>query len=511
MNSITSVLDRIGLSDGEQKVYLALLDLGDTTSGPIAEKSGVSASKVYQVIERLTKKGLVGESIQKGVKHFKAIHPKALLDYLQNQKEQTERLFIEAEKILPGLTAKYQEHQEDTEVQLYRGKKSFKNAFYSMLAELQSGESYYVIGANYGGKTDWTKNFFKHYHQERVNKDVKANILFQKSVLSHLDINQKGTNVKFLPEDFASTLQINIYNDTTSLVLMQDDPIVFTIKSKPVSQSFMQYFNSLWTQDVITLKGLDAAKQVLTQAVKEKELMVIGGGGYIYDCLPEWFNTEYVQLVKKHNHKWRNLIKPETRNHKVTKLPFAETKILPPGDYLPIVMWIYGDTVAHVLWEQEPIFILIKNKNVAEANRRYFDSMWQQDVLTWRGEEALKLLIDDIAEQGKDLYLIGAHGIMADRYPKLWQLWHTKTMQKGIHHYYLARDFARKRKFTNQPDVTAYFLPKDILGPMVIWIYGNIVCHVNWAQEVTVVRHYNEQMAQDYRTYFKYLTKLSKP
>ena len=35
-------LERIGLTQGESRTYLALLGLGQTTTGPIVEKSGVS-------------------------------------------------------------------------------------------------------------------------------------------------------------------------------------------------------------------------------------------------------------------------------------------------------------------------------------------------------------------------------------------------------------------------------------------------------------------------------------
>ena len=60
LNSMDSnSLKELGLTDGEIKVYLALNQLGETTSGPIVDKSGVSISKVYLILDRLfSKRGI---------------------------------------------------------------------------------------------------------------------------------------------------------------------------------------------------------------------------------------------------------------------------------------------------------------------------------------------------------------------------------------------------------------------------------------------------------------------
>jgi len=52
-------LQGIGLTDGETKAYLAMLELGSSTVGPIAKKSGISYSKIYEVLQRLIDKGIV--------------------------------------------------------------------------------------------------------------------------------------------------------------------------------------------------------------------------------------------------------------------------------------------------------------------------------------------------------------------------------------------------------------------------------------------------------------------
>ena len=69
------ILEEIGLSRGESKIYLALIDLGSSTTGPIAKKSKISHSKVYKILDKLSVKGLVSYVLIRKTKYFKASNP----------------------------------------------------------------------------------------------------------------------------------------------------------------------------------------------------------------------------------------------------------------------------------------------------------------------------------------------------------------------------------------------------------------------------------------------------
>ena len=68
-------LSKIGLTEGEIKIYDALLELGETTRTRLAKKSGISPSKIYDVINRLVEKGIVSVVKKQGVLHFSAASP----------------------------------------------------------------------------------------------------------------------------------------------------------------------------------------------------------------------------------------------------------------------------------------------------------------------------------------------------------------------------------------------------------------------------------------------------
>ncbi len=55
----TAILEKAGLTKNEIKVYLTLVEKGESTSGPLIRAIGINSSKVYESLERLPKKGLV--------------------------------------------------------------------------------------------------------------------------------------------------------------------------------------------------------------------------------------------------------------------------------------------------------------------------------------------------------------------------------------------------------------------------------------------------------------------
>ena len=97
----TESLRNLGLTDSEIKVYLALLELGSTTKGPIVDKSRVASSKIYELLEKLSQKGLISTVIRSGTRYFEAAPPSRLLDYLKEKEANLKEQEINLQKLIP--------------------------------------------------------------------------------------------------------------------------------------------------------------------------------------------------------------------------------------------------------------------------------------------------------------------------------------------------------------------------------------------------------------------------
>lgn len=91
MESAVEKLQRVGLTEYEAKVYLALLNTHLSTATQASEKSGVPRTKIYSVLESLRDKGWV--RVYSGVPLlFKAAEPTAIFDRVK----QDYTLFLES-------------------------------------------------------------------------------------------------------------------------------------------------------------------------------------------------------------------------------------------------------------------------------------------------------------------------------------------------------------------------------------------------------------------------------
>src|SRR3989344_4717573 len=131
----TVLLEGLGLTKNEVRVYLALLELGSTPAGPIIKKVGMHRSAVYDLIDLLTDKGLVSYVIKANRKYFEAQDPDRLLEYLDSKRQDINKKELELKKLLPELQLKRTLSKEEQEGTLYKGKKGLKSIFEDIIKE----------------------------------------------------------------------------------------------------------------------------------------------------------------------------------------------------------------------------------------------------------------------------------------------------------------------------------------------------------------------------------------
>lgn len=83
-------LRKIGFTEYEAKVYLALVNDNPATGYQVSKQSGVPRSMVYETLGRLSSRGYVLETLEGRATHYRPLPPDVLLD--QYEQEQTHLL-----------------------------------------------------------------------------------------------------------------------------------------------------------------------------------------------------------------------------------------------------------------------------------------------------------------------------------------------------------------------------------------------------------------------------------
>ncbi|MBW2999882.1 hypothetical protein KY339_04365, partial [Candidatus Woesearchaeota archaeon] len=168
-------LRNIGLTDGEAKVYLTLLNLGQSKKTELAKKSGVSSSKIYEVTDRLIKKGLASFTIKNNVKYFQAAKPEKLKQYLQMKKIEIEKEEKIVNEIIPSLNIINQTKESESTTKIYEGYEGKKTIFTELLQEISNEDVYLGMGIR-SSKDPVYNRLFTHWHKQRAKKGVKARL-----------------------------------------------------------------------------------------------------------------------------------------------------------------------------------------------------------------------------------------------------------------------------------------------------------------------------------------------
>lgn len=238
----SKILEDIGLSKNEIKVYVALLKIGKTTSLKLINETGIQVSALYYCLDNLIKKGLASYSMIANKKNFQATPPEQLINLIEMKKQKLQ-------EIIPELESMQKETKEEIQANTYEGYKGVRAIYDRILQVLKKGDIYYVIGARQiGDDTDETANIFlNNFHKQRDKSKINVKIIFNKDVKE--EVEKASKNFKFMDSRFSDI-------KTNSFILIYDNRVInflFTKKriaietiSKDVYDSYLQFFNEMW-------------------------------------------------------------------------------------------------------------------------------------------------------------------------------------------------------------------------------------------------------------------------
>ena len=243
-----TVLYTLGLNKSEVKVYLTLLELGSSTTGPIMGRAKVSSSKIYGILERLIEKGLVSFIIKSKTKYYQSSPPEAILDYISEKEEEMEKQKEQIKKIIPELKLRQKLLESKQEAQIYIGWKGLMGAFNFIIEDLKKGDDYIAFSQTpHEEASKEVKLFFIQYQRKREEKKLKIKLIADKSQKNIFDsepyIKFKNFNVKYVEN---CPPGIVISRNSIFISTFETFPVGVVITSKEIADSFRKYFYNEW-------------------------------------------------------------------------------------------------------------------------------------------------------------------------------------------------------------------------------------------------------------------------
>jgi len=240
------ILQEIGLTTNEAKIYQTLIEAGESSAGEISVKAKIHRRNVYDTINRLIEKGLVFQILTKGENIYKAVDPAKLLELIKEKENKFK-------KILPALQKQFTTKPSYQEAYIYRGVEGFKNYLRDILRLKQD---VYFIGAKGLWFDKKVATFLKSFLSEARRLNIKYHHIFDAEIENELPeiLKEVGPPYKFLPSAYSTQTCLDIFGDHVVTFTglgpgkIDEDIVIHVLIDQVLADGYRTWFKFMWDQ-----------------------------------------------------------------------------------------------------------------------------------------------------------------------------------------------------------------------------------------------------------------------
>ena len=239
-------LKQFGLNGKEAMVYLAALEIGNSTAAEVAKKAGLPKSTVHDLLKKLQGHGLVSSYSKKNRKYFAAADPDKLIERSRQLAKQRENVF---DKLLPELEAIANKGAIKPRVRFYDSREGIEVVIQELLAD--APDEFNFIGSI----QDVYDTFPEHFPltiKRRLEKGIHSRGWLRDEPLARKlkqeDVKE-GRKTKLMdPEkEFSPTLWM--WDNKATFWNTRGNSSVLIIEDREIIQLIRVMFESMWDHE----------------------------------------------------------------------------------------------------------------------------------------------------------------------------------------------------------------------------------------------------------------------
>jgi len=240
---LEEILENLGLSDKEAKVYFALLKNGTGSAHSLAEASGLKRPTVYVILDNLISKKVAYLIPKTKKKLYRATPPERLIEIAEMKIEMVK-------KRLPEIQALARNKAKKPQVLYFEGVGGVNEAINYRVKEMKDKETTGFF-ARATGDTLERFNNFEEYNDKLRMLGVKARGIVPKSkTVEHFRKTDKDFNRDMiaLPESkYSSTVSMEICRDLDWIKICDFENLqALIIENEPIVKTLAEVFELVW-------------------------------------------------------------------------------------------------------------------------------------------------------------------------------------------------------------------------------------------------------------------------
>ncbi|MDR3642811.1 MAG: helix-turn-helix domain-containing protein [Candidatus Doudnabacteria bacterium] len=239
-------LIRIGFSDKEIVIYLALLELGKRTVSAIARKAGINRTTVYDILESLISKRLVSISGKEPLQEYVAESPDNILNMLRDELAEKQGILLEAQNLVPQLKSMHNVSNRP-KITFYEGSAGLEHVYDDTLTSHEPIRGIANVNEMHAGLPKYFPKYYKRRAQRGLN--IKA-ILSANEEGRKISANDKEElrDTAFIPADkYKFIPEIDVY-DNKVMIASWRERLGIIIESQEIADSVKTLYDLAWEE-----------------------------------------------------------------------------------------------------------------------------------------------------------------------------------------------------------------------------------------------------------------------
>ncbi len=242
---VEQILQKIGLSDKEIKVYLASLKLGPSSVRRIAEAADINRGTTYDILRSLIDTGLASYYHKDKKQYFVAEDPEQLKETLNQKKQQLERMKAEVDSIIPQLRSMHDNAGLKPVVKFYDGYPGIKTILQDVIAACQRADKEYYVYSSSAIKS-FLYNTYPEFSKDRISAGINVKVISFGPGGETRGLDER----KWLTRKESSPTYTLIYGGKVAMISVDQNqkPIGVIIEDVNIYQTQKMLFEFVWNK-----------------------------------------------------------------------------------------------------------------------------------------------------------------------------------------------------------------------------------------------------------------------
>ena len=244
---ISATLHQLGLTDKEALVYLATLEIGMAPISVIAKKSKLRRSTAYEILKKLSEKGIAEFFVRKNTRYYSVVPPKLLIEKFRSS-------LAQLEIALPEMLAISNQIVHKPRITFYEGKEDLARLYLDVLTAKGEIRNYFLPEAMFRYfSRDWLQT---EIIEKLVELKKRVRVIMPDSADARAFLKDRQSDLRHQRLIASSMMQFKnemaVYDGKVVIFSFEED-FAFLIESKDVAELQAVIFDLAWESALLNL------------------------------------------------------------------------------------------------------------------------------------------------------------------------------------------------------------------------------------------------------------------